>query len=203
MSYVVPTVVERTPLGERAFDLYSRLLSDRIVLVSGEINDTVANLIMAQLLHLESVSERDIQMYINSPGGSGTAMFAIYDTMQHIGPDVATYCGGLAASAGSVLLAAGAAGKRHILPNARVMIHQPHAQAQGQVTDIEIQAKEFAFVRQRMEEVLAHHTGQPIERIARDTNRDYFMGAEEAKEYGIVDDVIESRKLHTVARSGL
>jgi len=195
MSYLVPTVVEHTPLGERAFDLYSRLLQERIILLTGEVNDTSANLIMAQLLHLESVSERDIQMYVNSPGGSGTAMFAIYDTMQHIGPDVATYCGGLAASAGAVLLAAGAPGKRHVLPNARVMIHQPHAQAQGQVTDIEIQAKEFAFVRQRMHEILAFHTGQPIERIAHDTDRDYFLGAEDAKEYGLVDHVVSSRKM--------
>lgn len=195
LSYLVPTVVERTPLGERAFDVYSRLLQERIVLLNGEVNDTGANLIMAQLLHLESVGVQDIQMYINSPGGSGTAMFAIYDTMQHVGPDVATYCGGIAASAGAVLLAAGAPGKRHILPNARVMIHQPHAQAQGQVTDIEIQAKEFAFVRQRMQEVLAFHTGQPLERVARDTDRDLFMGAEEAVAYGIVDDVVESRKL--------
>ncbi len=199
MSYL-PTVVEHTPLGERAFDLYSRLLQERIVLLSGEVTDTAASLIMAQLLHLESVSERDIQMYINSPGGSGTAMFAIYDTMQHIGPDVATFCGGLAASAGAVLLAAGAPGKRHVLPNARVMIHQPHAQAQGQVTDIEIQAKEFAFVRQRMQEVLATHTGQPIDRVARDTDRDYFMSAAEAKEYGLVDHVISSRKLHALAQ---
>jgi ATP-dependent Clp protease protease subunit len=200
MSYLVPTVIERTPLGERAFDIYSRLLQERIVLLTGEVNDTSANLIMAQLLHLESASERDIQMYINSPGGSGTAMFAIYDTMQHIAPDVATYCGGLAASAGAVLLAAGAAGKRHVLPNARVMIHQPHASAQGQVTDIEIQAKEFAFVRQRMQEVLALHTGQSVERVALDTDRDYFMGAEEAREYGLVDHVIESRKLQVLTR---
>jgi ATP-dependent Clp protease protease subunit len=200
MSYLVPTVIERTPLGERAFDIYSRLLQERIVLLTGEVNDTSANLIMAQLLHLESASERDIQMYINSPGGSGTAMFAIYDTMQHIAPDVATYCGGLAASAGAVLLAAGAAGKRHVLPNARVMIHQPHASAQGQVTDIEIQAREFAFVRQRMQEVLALHTGQSVERVALDTDRDYFMGAEEAREYGLVDHVIESRKLQVLTR---
>ena len=191
MSYLVPTVVERSDRGERAFDLYSRLLQDRIVILGTQIDDTVANLVAAQLLHLAAVEpERDIALYINSPGGSMTAMFAIYDTMQHIACDVSTVCMGMAASAASVLLASGAPGKRFVLPNARVLIHQPHGGAQGQQVDIEIQAREIAYLRRRMEEVLAEHTGQPIERISRDTDRDFIMGAEEAVTYGMADHVM-------------
>src|SRR5437763_8953277 len=191
-EYVVPTVLEQTPKGERAFDIYSRLLKDRIMLLGTPIDDGVANLLMAQFLHLESEDPaKDISLYINSPGGSMTSLFAIYDTMQYVKPDVATYCMGMAASAAAVLLAAGAAGKRYALPNARVLIHQPHGGAQGQSMDIEIQAREMVHLRTRMEEVLSHHTGQPIERIARDTERDYIMGAAEAVDYGMVDVVLE------------
>jgi ATP-dependent Clp protease, protease subunit len=191
VSYFVPTVLEQSPRGERAFDLYSRLLQDRIVILGTPIDDGVANLVAAQLLHLAADDPgKDISIYINSPGGSATAMFAIYDTMQHIGPDVATVCMGMAASAASVILAGGAPGKRFILPNARVLIHQPHGGAQGQQVDIEIQAREIAFLRRRMEEVLALHTGQPVERIARDTDRDFIMGAEESRDYGMVDHVL-------------
>ena len=198
-EYLVPTVLEQTPRGERAFDLYSRLLKDRVIILGTPIDDGVANLLMAQLLHLESEDPgKDISMYINSPGGSMTSLFAIYDTMQHVQPDVATYCMGLAASAASVLLAAGAPGKRFALPNARVLIHQPHGQAQGQQVDIEIQAREMAFLRRRMEEVLAEHTGQPIERISKDIDRDYILGAEEAVAYGLVDEVVSGRRLTSV-----
>lgn len=195
MSYLVPTVIESTGRGERAYDLYSRLLKDRIVILGSAIDDGVANLVMAQLLHLESEDdEKEIQLYINSPGGSMNAMFAIYDTMQHVKPPVSTFCGGLAASAAAVVLAGGAPGRRFALPNARVLIHQPHGGAQGQSVDIEIQAREIAFLRERMQEILALHTGQPIDRIARDTDRDYIMSAEEARVYGIVDEVVVSRK---------
>ncbi|HEX2849772.1 MAG TPA: ATP-dependent Clp protease proteolytic subunit [Acidimicrobiales bacterium] len=195
MSYLVPTVIESTGRGERAYDLYSRLLKDRIVILGAAIDDGVANLIMAQLLHLESEDdEKEIQLYVNSPGGSMNAMFAIYDTMQHVKPPVSTFCGGLAASAAAVVLAGGAPGRRFALPNARVLIHQPHGGAQGQSVDIEIQAREIALLRERMQEILAEHTGQPIERIARDTDRDYILSAEEAKAYGIVDEVVVSRK---------
>ena len=191
MSYLVPTVLERTDRGERAYDLYSRLLKDRIIMLGSPVDDTVANLLCAQLLHLAAEDpERDVSLYINSPGGSATAMFAIYDTMQHIAPDVVTVCMGMAASAASVILAGGAAGKRYALPNARVLIHQPHGGAQGQQIDIEIQAREMSFLRRRMEEVLAHHTGQPVERVARDCDRDFIMGAEEAVAYGMVDQVL-------------
>ena len=190
-SYLVPTVLEPTDRGERAYDLYSRLLKDRIVLLGTPIDDAVANLIAAQLLHLAAEDpNKDISLYINSPGGSATAMFAIYDTMQHISAEVATVCMGMAASAASVILAAGAPGKRFVLPNARVLIHQPHGGAQGQQIDIEIQAREIAYLRRRMEEVLAEHTGQPIERISKDTDRDFIMGAEAAVEYGMVDQVL-------------
>src|SRR5437764_12822521 len=171
-EYLVPTVLEQTPKGERAYDLFSRLLKDRVILLGTPIDDGVANLLMAQFLHLEAEDPtKDISLYINSPGGSMTSLFAIYDTMQHIQPDVATYCMGMAASAAAVLLAGGAAGRRFALPNARVLIHQPHGQAQGQQVDIEIQAREMAFLRRRMEEVLAHHTGQPLERVSRDLER--------------------------------
>jgi ATP-dependent Clp protease protease subunit len=194
MSYLVPTVIEQSLRGERAYDIYSRLLKDRIVMLNTEITDGSASLLSAQLLHLESEdADRDICLYINSPGGSVTATFAIYDTMQYIQPDVSTVCLGMAASGGAVLLAGGAAGKRFILPNARVLIHQPHGGAQGQSIDIENQAKEIAFMRRRMEEILAFHTGQTLERIAKDTDRDYILGAADAIEYGLVDEVLAPR----------
>ena len=198
-GYLVPTVVEQSQRGERAYDIYSRLLRDRIVMLSQPVDDTSASLLVAQLLHLASEDpDKDISMYINSPGGSGTSLFAIYDTMQHVRPDVATYCLGMAASAAAVLLAGGAPGKRYALPNSRVLIHQPHGGTQGQSTDIEIQAREIAYLRRRMEEVLAFHTGQPVERIARDTERDYIMSALEAKEYGMVDVVLDRQVLTAV-----
>jgi ATP-dependent Clp protease protease subunit len=194
MSYLVPTVIEQSLRGERAYDIYSRLLKDRIVMLNTEVTDATASLLTAQLLHLESEDpDRDIMLYINSPGGSVTAMFAIYDTMQYVGPDVSTVCLGMAASAAAVVLAGGAAGKRFILPNARILIHQPHGGAQGQSIDIENQAREIAFMRGRMEQVLAEHTGQPIERIARDTDRDYILGAADAIAYGLVDEVMVPR----------
>jgi ATP-dependent Clp protease protease subunit len=194
VSYLVPTVIEQSARGERAYDIYSRLLKDRIVVLGTEINDTTANLLTAQLLHLESEDpEKDIALYINSPGGSVTATLAIYDTMQVIWADVATFCMGMAASGAAVILAAGAPGKRSALPNARVLIHQPHGGAQGQAVDIENQAREIAYLRRRVDEILAYHTGQPIERIAKDTDRDYILGAADAKEYGLVDEVLEAR----------
>jgi ATP-dependent Clp protease protease subunit len=190
---LVPTVLEQTSRGERAYDLYSRLLKDRIVLLTTQVDDASASLLVAQLLHLASEDPvKDVSLYINSPGGSMTSMFAIYDTMQLIAPPVATYCMGIAASAAAVLLAGGAPGKRYCLPNARVLIHQPHGGAQGQSVDIEIQAREMAFLRGRMEELLAWHTGQPVERIAVDTNRDYILGAHDAVAYGLVDHVVEA-----------
>jgi ATP-dependent Clp protease protease subunit len=192
MSYLVPTVIEQSPRGERAYDIYSRLLKDRIVLLGTEINDTSANLLTAQLLHLEAEDpDKDICLYVNSPGGSVTATLGIYDTMQVIGPDVSTVCLGMAASGSAVLLAGGAPGKRLALPNARVLIHQPHGGAQGQSVDIENQAREIAFLRNRMEEILAFHTGQTKERIAADTDRDYILGAADAVAYGLVDEVLE------------
>ena len=191
---LVPTVIEQSARGERAFDIYSRLLQERIVVLGREVDDDLANLIVAQLLHLEAEDpEKDIKIYINSPGGSGTAMFAIYDAMQYVRPDVETTCMGQAASAAAVLLAGGAAGKRFALPNSRVLIHQPHGGAQGQSVDIEIQAKEILRQRRRMEEILALHTGQPIERIREDTDRDFIMSAEDAKAYGMVDHVLAKR----------
>ena len=191
MSYLIPTVIEQTNRGERAYDIYSRLLKERIIILGTPIDDGVANVLMAQLLHLESEdSEKDVSIYINSPGGSMTSMFAIYDTMQHIAPDVATYCAGMAASAASVLLAAGAPGKRFALPNSRVLIHQPHGGAQGQQIDIEIQAREMKLMRERMELILAEHTGQALEKIQRDIDRDYILGAEDAVAYGMVDHVL-------------
>jgi len=195
-SYLVPTVLEETARGERAFDLYSRLLKDRIVILGDAVDDHLANLVVGQLLHLSAEDpDREIAMYVNSPGGSATSMFAIYDTIQYISPPVSTVCMGMAASAAAVLLAAGAPGRRFALPNARVLIHQPHGGAQGQQVDIEIQAREIAYLRRRMEEVLAHHTGQPPERIARDTDRDFIMGAEEAKAYGMIDEVMTPVRL--------
>jgi ATP-dependent Clp protease protease subunit len=196
MSYLVPTVLEQTAGGERAFDLYSRLLKDRIVMLGTQVDETSANLVVAQMLHLAAVDpDKDIALYINSPGGIVTGMFAIYDTIQHIAPDVSTVCIGMAASSSAVILAAGAKGKRFALPNSRVLIHQPHGGAQGQQIDIEIQAREIAYSRTRMEEILAEHTGQPIERINRDVDRDYIMSAEEAVAYGMVDHVMERNAL--------
>jgi ATP-dependent Clp protease, protease subunit len=193
---LIPTVVEPSERGERVFDIYSRLLKDRVVFVGTPIDDNVANVLMAQFLHLEAEDpDKDISLYINSPGGDATALFAFYDTMRYVKPDVATYCVGQAASAAAVILAAGAPGKRFALPNARVLIHQPHGGMQGQSADLEIHAREILYQRRRVEEILAEHTGQPIERIAADTDRDFIMRAEEARAYGMVDEVISSRAL--------
>lgn len=192
---LVPIVVEQTNRGERAYDIYSRLLKDRIIFLGGPIDDTVANLIIAQMLFLEAEDpEKDIQFYINSPGGVVTAGMAIYDTMQYVRCPVATICIGQAASMGSLLLAAGAKGKRYALPYARILIHQPHGGVQGQATDIEIHAREILRMREFLNEILSKHTGQPIEKIARDVERDYFMSAQEAKEYGLIDEVYDVRK---------
>ncbi|HEY5728078.1 MAG TPA: ATP-dependent Clp protease proteolytic subunit [Acidimicrobiia bacterium] len=200
MNYLVPTVVEQTPRGERAFDIYSRLLKDRIVFLGTPIDDTVGNLIMAQLIHLEGEDpDKDIALYINSPGGSTTALMAIYDTMQFIKPDISTYCMGLAASAAAVLLAGGAHGKRFTLPHARIMLHQPHISGLGgQATDIEIHAREILKTREDINQILADHTNQPLDRVQNDTDRDFWMGADEALDYGIVDRVIQSRALEAV-----
>jgi ATP-dependent Clp protease protease subunit len=188
---LVPIVIEKTGRGERAYDIYSRLLSDRIVFIGEEINDYTANLIIAQLLFLQlSNKDQDINVYINSPGGSITSGLAIYDTMQFVSNDVATYCLGQAASMGAVLLAAGAKGKRHVLPNSRLMIHQPWGGFQGTASDISIHAEEILKLKRRLNEILAKHTGQPVERIEKDTDRDRYMSAEEAKEYGLVDEII-------------
>ena len=190
-NYLVPMVVEQTPHGERAYDIYSRLLQDRIVFLGTEINDTVANLIIAQLLFLEAVNkEKDINPYINSPGGTVSSTLAIYDTIQYVKPDIATICIGQAASGAAVILAAGAQGKRMALPNSRVMIHQPLGGAQGQVSDIEIHTREMIKIREKLNEILAHHTGKPVEKIKNDTERDYFMSPEEAREYGLIDRVL-------------
>jgi ATP-dependent Clp protease protease subunit len=190
-DYLVPTVIEKTTYGERAYDIYSRLLRDRIVFLGSPIDDGVANTVIAQLLFLESQDPKeDIRMYINSPGGSVTAALAIYDTMRHIRPSVSTICVGLAASAAAVLLAAGAKGKRMALPNSEVMIHQVLGGAQGQATEVEIHAKHILRTRDRLNKILAKHTRQKLTRIEKDTDRDYFMTAEEAREYGIVDKVI-------------
>lgn len=191
---LVPMVVEQTGRGERAFDIYSRLLKERIIIVSTPIDDHIASLVVAQLIFLAAEDpEKDISLYINSPGGVVTAGLAIYDTMQHIKPDVATICIGQAASMGAFLLAAGAKGKRSILPNARVMIHQPLGGAQGQASDIDIMAREILKMRAQLNELLAFHTGKPIDRIEQDTDRNYFMSATDAKEYGIVDEIIYPR----------
>jgi ATP-dependent Clp protease protease subunit len=192
---LVPMVVEQTSRGERAFDIYSRLLKERVIFLVGGVDDYVANVIVAQLLFLEADNpEKDISLYINSPGGIVTAGLAIYDTMRFIKPDVSTICVGQAASMGSFLLAAGAKGKRYILPNSRVMIHQPSGGTQGQATDIAIQAKEILYLRERLNQELAANTGQPIEKIATDVERDYFMNAQEAKAYGVVDEVLDRRQ---------
>jgi len=200
MSYLVPTVVENTPRGERAFDIYSRLLKDRIVFLGTPIDDGVANIIMAQLLHLEGEDpDKDINLYINSPGGSTTALMAIYDTMQYIKPDVSTLCMGLAASAAAVLLAAGADGKRFALPHSRIMIHQPHISGLGgQATDIEIHAREIFKTREDINVILAEHTKKPLEVVQADTERDFWLGAEEAIEYGVIDSVLTGRQLEAV-----
>jgi ATP-dependent Clp protease protease subunit len=199
-NYLVPTVIEQTNRGERAFDIYSRLLKERIIFLGMPIDDTVSNLIIAQLLHLESEDpEKDISIYINSPGGEITGLFAIYDTMQFIKCDVQTICVGQAASAAAVLLGAGTKGKRYALPHARVLIHQPSGGASGQSVDIEIQAKEIVRMRELLDRLLAHHTGQTVEKVASDTDRDFIMSAPEARDYGIVDEVITNRDLASVA----
>jgi len=191
---LVPMVIEQTSRGERSFDIYSRLLKERVIFIVGPIEDQMANLVVAQLLFLESENpDKDVHLYINSPGGSVTAGLSIYDTMCFIKPDVSTMCIGQAASMGAFLLSGGAKEKRYILPNARTMIHQPSGGAQGQATDIEIQAKEILFLRERLNGLLAGHTGQPIDVIERDTERDRFMSAEQSVEYGLVDEVISSR----------
>jgi ATP-dependent Clp protease protease subunit len=195
-NYMVPIVVEQTQRGERSFDIYSRLLKERIVFLGTEVDDAVANLIMAQLLHLESEDpDKDIHLYINSPGGSITALFAIYDTMAYIKPDVSTLCMGQAASAAAVLLASGTKGKRFALQHARILIHQPHGGAQGQAVDIEIQAKEILRYRALLDQILATASGQTLEKVSKDTDRDFIMTAEEAKAYGIIDEVIATRKV--------
>jgi ATP-dependent Clp protease protease subunit len=194
MSPLVPMVVEQTSRGERAFDIYSRLLNERIIFLGTPINDDIANLVVAQMIHLESEDpDKDISMYVNSPGGSVYAGLAIYDTMQFIKPDVQTICVGVAMSMGALLLAGGSPEKRMALPNSKILIHQVSGGFQGQATDIEIHAKEIIDVRSRLDEIIAHHTGQDIEKVAKDTERDYFMSAEEAKEYSIVDRVLEHR----------
>ena len=201
MSYLVPTVVEQTPRGERAFDIYSRLLKERIIFLGTPIDDGVANLIMAQLLHLEGEDpDKDIALYINSPGGSTTSLMAIYDTMEFVKPDIATYCMGQAASAAAVLLSAGRAGKRFALPHSRIMIHQPHISGlEGQATDIEIHAREIIRIKTEINELLAQHTGKEVDEIKSDTERDFWMTAPEALEYGLVDEVLSGRTLEAVS----
>lgn len=195
-SYLVPMVVEQTNRGERSFDIYSRLLKERIIFLGTPVNDEIANLIMAQLIFLEAEDpEKDINLYINSPGGSVTALLAIYDTMEYIRPDVTTTCVGQAASAAAILLAAGTPGKRFALPHSRILIHQPQGGAEGQAADIEIQAREVQRIRNLLDEILAQKTNQPIAKVSTDTDRDFIMTAEEAKAYGIVDEVMVSRQL--------
>jgi len=192
---LVPMVVEQTPRGERAYDIYSRLLKERVIFLVGPVDDHVANVIVAQMLFLESENpDKDINLYINSPGGSVSAGFAIYDTMQFIKPDVSTMCIGQAASMGALLLAAGATGKRYCLPHSRVMIHQPLGGYQGQASDIEIHTQEILKIRGQLNDILAQHTGQSVKTIAKDTDRDNFMGPAEAKEYGLIDELLDSRK---------
>ncbi|MBW4645102.1 MAG: ATP-dependent Clp endopeptidase proteolytic subunit ClpP [Goleter apudmare HA4340-LM2] len=199
---IVPMVVEQSGMGERAFDIYSRLLRERIIFLGTPIDDTVANSIVAQLLFLDAEdSEKDIQLYVNSPGGSVYAGMAIYDTIQQIRPDVVTICFGLAASMGAFLLTAGAKGKRMSLPDSRIMIHQPLGGAQGQAIDIEIQAREILYIKGKLNQLLAQHTGQPLERIEADTERDFFMSAEEAKNYGLIDQVISRQNIPTAGEN--
>lgn len=198
-NYLVPTVVESTNRGERAFDLYSRLLKERIIFLGTPIDDTVANLVCAQMLFLEYEDpEKDIHVYINSPGGDITALYAIYDTMKFVKPDKSTFCYGQAASAAAVLLAAGTPGKRFALPHARVLLHQPYGGVAGQATDIELQAKEILRMRDLLNRMLAHDTGQTLERIEKDTDRDFVMSAEESRDYGLIDEVITTRELASV-----
>ncbi|EDM23584.1 ATP-dependent Clp endopeptidase proteolytic subunit ClpP [Caminibacter mediatlanticus] len=195
MSILIPTVIEKTGRGERAYDIYSRLLKDRIIMLQGEINDHTASLIVAQLLFLEAENpEKDIYLYINSPGGVVTSGFAIYDTMNYIKPDVVTICMGQAASMGAFLLSSGAKGKRFALPHARIMIHQPLGGAQGQATDIEIHAKEILRMKKELNKILAENTGQSVRKIEKDTERDFFMSAEEAMKYGLIDKVLKKRE---------
>ncbi len=195
-AQLVPMVIEQTPRGERSFDIYSRLLKERVVFIVGPIDDFMANLVVAQLLFLESENpDKDIHIYINSPGGVITSGLSIYDTMRFVKPDVSTMCIGQAASMGAFLLSAGTKGKRYALPNSRVMIHQPSGGTQGQATDIEIQAREILYLRERLNKMLSEHTGQPLERITRDVERDYFLSAESAKEYGIIDEIVDRRTL--------
>ncbi len=194
-STLVPMVIEQTPRGERSYDIYSRLLKERVIFLTGQVEDHMANLIIAQFLFLESENpDKDIQLYINSPGGSVTAGMGIYDTMQFIKPDVCTFCVGQAASMGALLLAAGTKGKRYCLPNSRVMIHQPLGGFQGQASDIEIHAKEIIQIKAKLNKILSHHTGQPLDTIEVDTDRDNFMGSEAAKSYGLIDEIFHSRQ---------
>jgi ATP-dependent Clp protease, protease subunit len=194
MSYLIPTVIEKSPQGERAYDIYSRLLKERIIFLSGVIDDDAANIAIAQLLFLESEDpKKDIYLYINSPGGSVTAGMALYDTMQHVKPDVATICVGMAASMGAVLLSAGAKGKRFILPNAEVMIHQPLGGTEGQASDIAISAKHILKTKENLNKILSRNTGKPLSQIEKDTDRDFFMSADEAKKYGIIDEIYKPK----------
>ena len=194
MSPLIPMVVEQTARGERAFDIYSRLLSDRIIFLGTPVDDQIANLIVAQLIHLESEDpDREISLYINSPGGSVYAGLAIYDTIQYVKCDVQTICVGIAMAMGALLLAAGTAGKRMALPNAKILIHQVSSGFEGQATDIEIQAREVIAIKRRLEKIIAQHTGQPLDKVSKDMERDYFMTADEAKEYGIIDNVVAHR----------
>lgn len=193
-QFLIPTVIEKTQLGERAYDIYSRLLKERIIFLGGPINDPVANVVIAQLLFLESQDQKaDIKLYINSPGGSVTAALAIYDAMQYLKPDVSTICVGLAASAAAVLLSSGAKGKRYVLPNAEIMIHQVFGGAEGQAIEIKIEAEHIIRVKGRINEILARHTGQPVTKIENDTDRNFYMTADEAMRYGIVDEIIRSK----------
>jgi ATP-dependent Clp protease protease subunit len=192
---LVPIVVEQTPRGERSYDIYSRLLKDRIIFLGTQIDDPTANTIIAQLLFLEANDpDKDIYIYINSPGGSVSSTIAIYDTIQYVKPDVSTICMGMAASGAALILASGAKGKRFALPNSRIMVHQPLGGAQGQVTDIEIQTRELKRIKDTLNEILTHHTGQKLEKVKKDTERDFYMTAQESKEYGLVDEVIKSRE---------
>jgi ATP-dependent Clp protease protease subunit len=201
-NYYVPNVVENTPRGERGMDLYSRLLREHIIILGTPIDDTIANLVCAQLLYLQyENADRDINLYINSPGGDITALFAIYDTMQLVKNPIATWCYGQAASAAAVLLAAGAPGKRFALPHSRILMHQPYGGVGGQASDIEIQAREILRMREMLEQILANHTGQPLERVHKDTDRDFIMGATEAKDYGIIDEIISGAEVAELARS--
>ena len=192
---LVPIVVEQTPRGERSYDIYSRLLKDRIIFLGTEIDDATANTVIAQLLFLEANDpDKDVYIYINSPGGSVSSTIAIYDTMQYIKPDVSTICIGMAASGAALILASGAKGKRFVLPNSRIMVHQPLGGAQGQVTDIEIQTRELKRIKDTLNGILTHHTGQKLEKVEKDTERDFYMTSQESKEYGLVDEVIKSRE---------